>query len=91
MMVKKEIYVNYFIPRHRLGTPNEAFFHRNPELLGFGRHIGQINSRALGYFRPNYQHPFWYSESTFSIIQPLLLHKTKPLYPHPKYLFGIGI
>ena len=29
--------------------------------------------------------------STFSIIQPLFLHKTKPLYPHPKYLFGIGI
>jgi hypothetical protein len=27
----------------------------------------------------------------FSIIQPLFLQKTKPLYPHPKYLFGIGI
>jgi hypothetical protein len=29
--------------------------------------------------------------SMFSIIQPLFLPKTKPLYPHPKYLFGIGI
>jgi hypothetical protein len=29
--------------------------------------------------------------SMFSIIQPLFLQKTKPLYPHPKYLFGIGI
>ena len=29
--------------------------------------------------------------SMFSIIQPLLFQKTKPLYPHPKYLFGIGI
>ena len=23
--------------------------------------------------------------------QPLFLQKTKPLYPNPKYLFGIGI
>jgi hypothetical protein len=27
----------------------------------------------------------------FSINQPLFLQKTKPLYPKPKYLFGIGI
>ena len=27
----------------------------------------------------------------FSIIQPLFLQKTEPLYPHPKYLFGILI
>ena len=29
--------------------------------------------------------------SMFSIIQPLFLQKTKPLYPHLKYLFGIAI
>ena len=29
--------------------------------------------------------------SLFYIIQPLFLKKTKTLYPHPKYLFGIGI
>ena len=29
--------------------------------------------------------------SMFSINQPLCLQKTKPLYPNPKYLFGIGI
>ena len=29
--------------------------------------------------------------SMFFIIQPLFLQKTKPLYPHPKYLFGIRI
>ena len=32
--------------------------------------------------------------SMFSIIQPLFQQKTKSLlalYPHPKYLFGIGI
>ena len=27
----------------------------------------------------------------FSIIRPLFPQKTKPLYPHPKNLFGIGI
>ena len=43
---------------HGLRTPNEAFFHWNPELLGLGRQIGQINSGAFGvFFRPNYQHP----------------------------------
>ena len=29
--------------------------------------------------------------SMFSIIQPLFLQKAKPLYPHPKQLFGFGI
>ena len=29
------------------------------------------------------------SLSMFSIIQQLFLQKTKPLYPHAKYLFGI--
>ena len=28
--------------------------------------------------------------SMFSIIQPLLLQKTKPLYPNSKYLYGFG-
>jgi hypothetical protein len=29
--------------------------------------------------------------SMYSIYQPLFLQKTKPLFPHPKYLFGIVI
>ena len=29
--------------------------------------------------------------SMFPVIQPLFLQKTKPLYSHPKYLFGIEI
>ena len=36
--------------RHGLRTPNEAVFHWNPELLGLGRKIGQINSGAFGVF-----------------------------------------
>ena len=35
---------------HRLRTPNEAFIHWNPELLGLGKQIGQINSGAFGVF-----------------------------------------
>ena len=31
------------------------------------------------------------SLSKFSIIQPIFLQRTKPLYPTPKYLFGIWI
>ena len=117
---------------HGLRTPNEAFFHWNPELLGLGTQIGQINSGAFGVFLaelsapillqwvpcpyfPLYNHyfykklslyirlgqaigPLWgffgwttsthfgtgSSLSMFSIIQPLFLQKTKPLYPHPK-------
>ena len=33
--------------RHGLRTPNEAFFHLNPELLGLGKQVGQINSGAF--------------------------------------------
>ena len=39
------------------------FFHQNPKLLGVGRQFGKINFGRLGYFRPIYQHPFWYCES----------------------------
>ena len=42
---------------HGLRTPNEAFFHRNPKLLGH-----------LGYLRPIYQHPFWYCESLVHVF-----------------------
>ena len=28
--------------------------------------------------------------SMFSIIQPLFLQKTKPLFPYPKYFLGLG-
>ena len=35
---------------YSLLTPNEAFFHRNPKLLGLGRQFGQINFRAYRVF-----------------------------------------
>ena len=42
------IKINVFL--HELWTPNEAFFHRNPKLLGLGRKFGQINFGAFGEF-----------------------------------------
>ena len=39
-----------FATKQGLWTPNEAFFHWNPELLGLGRQIWQINSGALWVF-----------------------------------------
>ena len=74
---------------HGLRTPNEAFFHWNPELLGLGRQIRQKILGYLGYFRPNVSGPILV-QWVLSIIQPLFLQKTKPLYPHPKYFLGLG-
>ena len=45
-----------------------------------------------GFFRPYSTHFGTVSPlSMFSNNQLLFLQKTKPLYPNPKYLFGIGI
>ena len=43
-------YHDFFGQKHGLQMPNEAFFHWNPELLGLGRQIGQINSGAFEVF-----------------------------------------
>ena len=80
---------------HRQRTPNEAFFHWNPEFLGLGRQIGQKHSGEFGIFSAKLL------ASIFGMCSKSLVHvfhylniislKTKPLYPHPKYLFGIGL
>ena len=68
-----------------------------PFFIGLGvcleKTIGHINYRAFGgIFGQTISSHFGTvsSLSMFSIIQPLLLQKTKSLYPHPKYLFGLG-
>jgi hypothetical protein len=79
---------------HGVRTLNEPFFHENTKLLGLGRQFGQMQFGPFGAFsRSIYQHPFGNVSplSIFSINQPLFLQKTNPLYPNPKYLFGIGI
>ena len=78
---------------HGLRTPNKAFFHRNHKLglwqtiwadkfQGIWGIFGRFISAHFGTVSPL---------SMFSINQSLILQKTKPLYPNPKYLFGIGI
>ena len=37
--------------KHKLVMPNEAFFHRNPKLLGLGKQYGQINFGAFRVFQ----------------------------------------
>jgi hypothetical protein len=58
----------------------KPFSIENPEPLDLGRQFGQINSGAdLGYFWPNYQHPFWYSESFFYVFNHSTIISTKKL------------
>ena len=42
---------------HGLETPNEAFFHRNPELLGWGRQFGQTHFGAFEVFSADLSAP----------------------------------
>ena len=76
------------------GRPMMRFFHWNHQILGLGKTnradkfwniwgiFGQTISTHFDTVSPL---------SMFSINQPLFLQKTKPLYPYPKYSFGIGI
>ena len=41
-----DLWYNSYGKVHWLRTPNEAFFHWNPKLLGLGRQIRQINRAA---------------------------------------------
>ena len=61
---------------HELRTPNEAFCHRNPKLLA------NLSAPIL---------VLWVPCPCFTLIHHYCYKKTKPLYPNPKYLFGIGI
>ena len=81
---------------HRLRTLNEAFFHQNPKLLGFG--LGQtiLTDKIWGIwgiFSWFISTDFCTASplSMFSINQSLFLQKTKPLNLNLKYLSGIGI
>ena len=58
--------------KHALRTPNEAFFHRNPKLLGLGRQIGQINCGAFGMFLADLPHWDFELFSSSNHISPRL-------------------
>ena len=60
---------NTAVDQEGLGTPKKAFFHQNPKRLGLTRQFGcRLTLEHLVYFRPIYQHPFWYCESLFHVF-----------------------
>jgi hypothetical protein len=74
---------------HGLWTPNEAFSLEIQNFWAWADKFwdiwgisGQFISTHFGTVSPF---------SMFSISQPIFLQTTKPLYPNPKCLFGIGI
>ena len=73
--------------------PNEAFFLSKSQTFGIGQTIWAdkfwgiwsiLNQFIITHF--GIVNPL----SIFFINQPLFLQKTKPLYPNPKYLLGLG-
>ena len=48
---------HWILLRHGLRTPNEAFFHQNPKLLGLDRQFGQVNFGAFSVFSANLSAP----------------------------------
>ena len=50
---------------HGLWTPNQTFFHWNPELLSLGRQIGHLNSGVFGVF-------------SVKLSAPILVHQWVP-------------
>ena len=72
------------------GHPMKPF---SIETFGLGRQFGQINSWAFGVFSANLLAAILAHESLVHVFHysSIISTKTKPLYPHRKYLFGIGI
>ena len=78
---------------HGLRTPNEVFFHWNPERLGLGKQIGQINSGAFGIFLAELSAPIlvqWVPCPCFPLFNHYF-YKKLSLYVHiPNIYLGLG-
>jgi hypothetical protein len=89
--VKAHVEINLVAFNQGLRTPNEAFFHWNPKLLGLGRQNGQINSEAFGVFSAELSTPIlvqWVHVFHNSII---ISTKELSLYIHiPNTYLGLG-
>jgi hypothetical protein len=79
--------------KHRLRTPNEAFFIEISNFWAWADNLGKLVLWHFGIFGQFITtHCGAVSPlPIFSTNQPLFLQKNKPLNPNPKYLFGIGI
>jgi hypothetical protein len=68
------------------GRPMKPFFIKISNFSAWADNLGWL---IWGYFRPIYQHPFWYCESLVHVFH--YFHSIISSYPNPKYLFGIWI
>ena len=77
---------------HGLWTPNEAFFHQNPKLLGLGRQFGQIHFREFGVFLTDLSAPIlklWVS-CPLSILNHYFYKKPSLYIQIPNIYLGLG-
>ena len=58
------------------GHPERVVFLKILDFWVWADKLGRKFGGHFGYFRPNYQHPFWYSESLVH-VQPIFLQKLK--------------
>ena len=59
------------------GHPEKAFFLKIPNFWAWADKFGRKFWGYLGYFRPNCQHPFWYSESLVHVFYYSTIGSTK--------------
>ena len=57
-----EVFLSRNMQEHGLRTPNEAFFHSNPELWAWADKFWGIIGVFLAKLHMIYHQPFWYSE-----------------------------
>ena len=90
-MIRQLTMQSSHIRRHELRTPNEVFFLSKSQIFGLGQTIWADKFWGIWGILGRFISTHFGTLTMFSINQPLILQKTKPLYPNPKYLFGIGI
>ena len=84
-------YYLLYLGMHGLRTPRESFFSKTSNLWAWADILGWNFLGHLGYFRPDYQHPFWYCEFLFHVFHYFnhyFYKKTEPL--HPTIYLGVG-
>ena len=91
---KRSLKYLLFTLYHGIRTPNEAFFHRNPKLLGFGRQIGLINFGAFVVFSAKLSAPIlvqWVPCPCFPLFNHYFYKKIS-LYIHiPNIYLGLNL
>ena len=62
---------------HGLRTPRESFFSKILNFWAWADILGRKFLRHLGYFQPDYQHPFWYGEFLVHVFHYSTIISTK--------------